>query len=265
MRIIKWMLSGLLLMAVVAGCGKRNVNLSDIPEGLNVHFGIPTRNYKNMILYTRNQEPLNFGLMSKTSAELTINLTNKSNFILNFSNWRSPCPCIELLETPESIAPGQNAELILVVNPENYDGRIVRNIPLTCNYNDRTEILFLPVEFTNGGPENPIVASDDKLSIEYVEYVGGDINDAPYANAVAWILSGTDCAECNHLKMHFLPEVFKAGSKIVQVNLDNKEGLHFLLELEKRLEIKEPGDAPVMFFRGQLYYGNDNIKKVLRM
>ena len=64
------------------------------------------------------------------------------------------------------------------------------------------------------------------------------------------------------MKANFFPQVFPKGTRIVLVDIDNRENLDLLLKLEKKLSIASPGNAPVLFYKNKLTYGADAIKQL---
>ena len=141
---------------------------------------------------------------------------------------------------------------------------IFKNLPLICEFADRETTLFIPVGFVAKSAENEpfesTLQTETGKQIEYLEYSPRDAEQ--YRNAGAWIFAGKNCSECNYLKANFFPQVFPKGTRIVLVDIDNRENLDLLLKLEKKLSIASPGNAPVLFYKNKLTYGADAIKQL---
>ena len=241
----------------------------DPKEGLDeksYHIGM-TLSHKNLRGFTLNRKPIALGSFSEISSPQKITIRNRTAHSLKIPYWRSPCPCIEFLDTPDKIEPGSEATFSCVINPVSYDGRIIKNIPLICQFETSETTLFLPIEFIATVEDKTLFAEElpqtvsPEQRIQYIEYSPAK-SDSAYHGAAAWLFSGKNCSDCNHLKIHLFPGVFPKGSRIIQVNLDEKESLDLLLKLEKSLKVSSPGNAPVLYYGNRLFYGADAIRSL---
>ena len=193
-----------------------------------------------------------------------VTIANKLNRDIEISDWRVPCPCLEVDNMPDRIEAGKSAVISITVLPDGYSGRIVKHMPITIQDRGASKVLFLPVALVAGKAVPTAMDSIKSFSmLEYQEYDGGKLDDKRYSSTVAWLFGAKNCPQCNYLKHFVFPVMFKSTDKMVVVNLDNKEGFMVLVELEQRLKITKPGQPPVLFFEGKLYYGSAEIKKLL--
>lgn len=175
-------------------------------------------------------------------------IRNLTRHQIRIPYWRSPCPCIEFVETPEEIAPGEEVKVTFTVDPASYDGPIFKNLPLICEFADRETTLFIPVGFVaksaESEPFESTLQTETGKQIEYLEYSPRDAEQ--YRNAGAWILQ-EKLFRMQLFESQLFPQVFPKGTRIVLVDIDNRENLDLLLKLEKKLSIASPGNAPVLF------------------
>ena len=198
------------------------------------------------------------------NAEVKITLVNRLKQEVQITDWRSPCPCLEINTFPESILPGQTAAFTVKVLPDGYDGLIVKHMPVTFKYEDSSKVLFLPLALVAGnGPVRTESNPSSNDSIKYVKYEDGTMDDKRYTSAAAWLFAGENCPQCNYLKRNVLPELFDKSSLVIQVNLDEKTGFMLLFALENRLNITNPGKPPVLYWKNKIYYGSETIKDLL--
>lgn len=194
----------------------------------------------------------------------TILFVNKLPKDVLVDDWRSPCPCIEIVKMPKKIKKDESAELIIDVKPENYSGRITKHMPIVLRYENKKKTIFLPIEFVAGKAIKVEDTDNSKVkTLSWILYDGGKLNNKRYENVSAWLFGGKNCAQCNYLKLHILPKLLKPIEKTVQVNIDQNQGFMLLLDLEKKMKIEKPGKPPILFWKNKLYYGNDAIKKLL--
>ncbi len=214
---------------------------------------------------------VNLGNFSKQQ-DVAIKMSNKAFKNISIKTWRSPCPCLIVKSMPSNIAPGKTEKLTLRILPDGYSGRIYKHFPLTIKYGSSHKILFIPISFIAGDIAQVQNKTDEWISkaalnnvesVTYIKYNGGKVNDKRYAGAIAWIFGGKNCAQCNYLKKIIFPKVFNYPDKIVEVNLNNKDGLLLLMGLEKRFNIIKPKDPPVLFWKSKLFYGSAIIKNQL--
>lgn len=190
-------------------------------------------------------------------------LFNKLSKDVLIDDWRSPCPCLEIVKMPEKIINGKSSELVINVKPAGYSGRIVKYMPVTLLFENKTKIIFLPIEFF-AGKEQIIKEPKPPKAKTWILYNGGKLDDRRYGDAAAWLFGGRDCAQCNYLKRYVLPKLFTPTTKLVRVNIDQRQGFMLLFNLEKKLKVEKPGQPPILFWKNKLYYGNEKIKELLK-
>lgn len=267
MNSLKWILKTLPVMSLVimffiySGCSDPDPRKGLTADSVNVAMSLSN---KELMLFSLDNKPVFLGTFSGVSSPRTVVIRNLTPHQIRIPYWRSPCPCIEYMETPEEIAPGKEVKVTFIVDPASYDGPIFKNLPLICEFANRETTLFIPVGFiaktAEGEPFDATQQTETGKQIEYLEYSPQDAKQ--YRDAGAWIFAGKNCSECNYLKANFFPQVFPKGTRIVQVDIDSRENLDLLLKLEKSLNIASPGNAPVLFYKNKLTYGADAIKQL---
>lgn len=205
---------------------------------------------------------LYLGQFDKPGKEEVV-IVNKLDRDIEISDWRSPCPCLEINNMPEKIEARKTATISVIVSPEGYSGRIVKHMPITFQDRGESKVLFLPLSLVAGKEALQVSNETKHQELEYIDYNGGQINDNRYSGTVAWLFGSQNCPQCNYLKHFVFPVMFKPTDKVVVVNLDNREGFMVLFDLEHNLKISQPGQPPVLFFKGKIYYGSASIKKLL--
>ncbi len=193
-----------------------------------------------------------------------IKMTNLAPEAMLIEEWRSTCDCLEINGMPERLEPGKTTEIEITVYPDGYSGEITKIIPLLIRYEKKKKTLFMTLKFTateSSIPKNNVVKTISPS--EMILYAGGGLDDGRYTGAKAWLLGGKNCSSCNWVKKLVLPELLAPQPRYVRVYTDDEEGLKILLVLEEKLNIKEPGDAPVLYFNNKLYYGTEAIKELL--
>ena len=187
---------------------------------------------------------------------------------LEFGPMRSPCVCIDIDGAPEKLSAGEENTFKLHLDGESYRGLFNKFMHVRLKTANYEEDIFLPVKFTiidedcSASVPQPEPIADG--SIKFVDYKGGGLEK--HSEAKAWIFAGKDCPGCNFLKRELLPKLLeKEGiekTEAVMVDLDKKENFIFLSELEEKLNTK--GDkTPVLYWKGKLIYGNQEIKKLI--
>lgn len=195
-----------------------------------------------------------------------VKMANRAPETMLIEEWRSTCDCLEISGMPEKLDPGKTATIKVTVHPDGYWGEISKSIPLLIRYGKKKKTLFMTLKFTATTESVPVPAKKEKFAagIKIIPYSGGKIDDKRYAGAEAWLLGGKNCESCNWVKELALPNLLKPQSCCVRVYTDEEEGLRLLLDLEKSLNIREPGEAPVLYFDGRIYYGTETIKELLK-
>jgi len=202
-----------------------------------------------------------------TKKTMSILLKNDSGEDILIENWRSPCVCLEFDGVIDKLSPGAEKKVSITLDGESYRGAFSKY--MLIGFHNRNGNLkknfFLPIKFSVSdeiATSQTIQQQDSR--IKFVEYSGGGLEN--YKNASAWIFAGKNCPQCDILKKELLPQILDnsniAEPEIVLVNLDKKEYFLFMLELEEKLGVK--GDkTPVLLWKNKLYYGNDEIKKLI--
>jgi hypothetical protein len=254
-------MSLMVIFFIFSGCSDPDPRKGLTADSVNVAMSLSN---KGLVLFSQDNKPVFLGTFSGVSSPRAVVIRNLTRHQIRIPYWRSPCPCIEFVETPEEIAPGEEVKVTFTVDPASYDGPIFKNLPLICEFADRETTLFIPVGFVaksaESEPFESTLQTETGKQIEYLEYSPRDAEQ--YRNAGAWIFAGKNCSECNYLKANFFPQVFPKGTRIVLVDIDNRENLDLLLKLEKKLSIAFPGNAPVLFYKNKLTYGADAIKQL---
>jgi hypothetical protein len=200
-----------------------------------------------------------------TQGDKNVKMANHAPEAMTIEEWRSTCDCLEISGMPEKLEPGKTATIKVTVYPDGYWGEISKSIPLLILYGKKKRTLFMTLKFTAETDSAPAPEKKEKfVGIKIIPYSGGKIDDKRYAGAEAWLLGGKNCESCNWVKEMALPGLLKPQSSCVRVCTDEEEGLRLLLDLEKRLNIREPGEAPVLYFDGRIYYGTEAIKELLK-
>ena len=200
-----------------------------------------------------------------TSGDKKVKMANHAPETMLIKEWRSTCNCLEISGMPEKLEPGRTETIKVTVHPDGYWGEISKSIPLLIRYGKKKKTLFMTLKFTATTDSVPAPEKKEKFAvgIKIIPYSGGKIDDKRYAGAEAWLLGGKNCESCNWVKEMALPGLLKPQSSCVRVCTDEEEGLRLLLALEKRLNVREPGEAPVLYFDGRIYYGTEEIKKLI--
>lgn len=225
------------------------------------------KNSGNLDVYVK-PETLDMQTVSPdTKKTMSILLKNDSGENILIDNWRSPCVCLEFDGIIDALAPGAEKGVNITLNGESYRGAFSKYMLISFHNKNGNlkKNFFLPIKFTVSDEittSQPVQQQDSR--IKFVEYSGGGFES--YKNASAWIFAGKNCPQCDILKKELLPQILDnsdiAKSEIVLVNLDKKEYFLFMLDLEKTFGVK--GDkTPVLLWKNKLYYGNDEIKKLI--
>ncbi len=202
-----------------------------------------------------------------TKKTMSILLKNDSGENILIDNWRSPCVCLEFNGVIDKLAPGAEKKVSITLDGESYRGVFSKYMLIGFhNRNGNLKKNFsLPIKFSVSDEiaTSQTIQQQDS-SIKFVEYSGGSFEN--YKNTSAWIFAGKNCPQCDILKKELLPQILDnlniTKPEIVLVNLDKKEYFLFMLELEEKFGVK--GDKmPVLLWKNTLYYGNDEIKKLI--
>ena len=238
------------------------LSVSFFAVGDELKITINGDNISNIKLDKSETNKLYLGSFQKKQ-RVKILFVNKLSKDVLIDDWRSPCPCLEIVKMPEEITNSKTSELIIEVKPAGYSGHIIKYMPVTLLFENKTKIVFLPIEFFAGKGQKR-KEPNAPTSKTWIFYDGGKIDDKRYKDVAAWLFGGRDCAQCNYLKRYVLPKLFKPTAKLVRVNIDQRQGFMLLFNLEKKLKIEKPGQPPILFCKNKLYYGNEKIKKLLK-
>ena len=200
--------------------------------------------------------------------ERTLEIKNSLKKDLLLQPPRSPCPCLEVECDRESVKPGEAATLRIALRGESYRGAFNKYISLALTAGKSEKSVLVPVRFTILGGEGeeaaaPKPAQEPEGPITFSEYKDGGLG---VSNAIVWIFSAKGCASCAFLRKELLPKLFErsgiAKGVAMNVDLDIKANMEFLLELESRLGVSGQ-KTPVLYWDGKLIYGNDDVKTLI--
>ncbi len=220
-----------------------------------------------------------------------IAIKNKCRGKISFEEWNSPASCLEFENTVDEISPGEERNIVVILDGAGYKGDFSKFMSIEYSGEDgEKQRFFLPVRFyvMNDGEKDELKKEDPTIAeprngtgntgrILYFDFdelkkdEGGNIGK--FSEDGAWIFAAKDCPSCNYLKKNVLPKLFTPNlgfknldsstpHEIITVNLDVKENLLLMLKIEEILGAKGR-KSPVLYWNGTLYYGADDIKKLV--
>ena len=236
-----------------------------------------------------------FGRLSAGERKtMPLAIINKTGREVEVDGWRSPCACLEFGGVIESIPKGTSESVLLFLDGSSFRGGVSKYIHLSFNA-DKSEGTnhFLPVSFFVGDmataegldPERSIdastayqagatqtaqfstVAQSETTSTSGVTEIVYEksMGRMELAKVEAWIFAGKNCPGCNYLKTALLPSLFESQpAKVAMADLDKKENLLLLLKLEEKLGVDgRNSKTPVLYWRNNLFYGNEAVKAMI--
>jgi len=229
---------------------------------------------------------INFGVINGPGTKhKPVLLKNQSKYAILFEEWYSPSGNLQFVKTIERLDSGEEKEITISVNPDGTEGKFTKYMQISFrrNMQGNSEIIdySLPVKYfvTANIPEEkilkpstrPLHTNDIKIQrITYLKYEVGATSEKELVkpDEAAWIFAAKDCPSCNYLKKAVLPDLFKKNKlplpwQIISVNLSHSKNLLFYLDLEDKLKT-EGKKSPILYWRGKLYYGSSEIKKLVK-
>ena len=144
-------MSLMVIFFIFSGCSDPDPRKGLTADSVNVAMSLSN---KGLVLFSQDNKPVFLGTFSGVSSPRAVVIRNLTRHQIRIPYWRSPCPCIEFVETPEEIAPGEEVKVTFTVDPASYDGPIFKNLPLICEFADRETTLFIPVGFVAKSAES---------------------------------------------------------------------------------------------------------------
>ena len=164
-------MSLMVIFFIFSGCSDPDPRKGLTADSVNVAMSLSN---KGLVLFSQDNKPVFLGTFSGMSSPRAVVIRNLTRHQIRIPYWRSPCPCIEFVETPEEIAPGEEVKVAFTVDPASYDGPIFKNLPLICEFADRETTLFIPVGFVaksaESEPFESTLQTETGKQIEYLEY-----------------------------------------------------------------------------------------------
>jgi hypothetical protein len=210
--------------------------------------------------------------LSTEKKTLLIKIGNATGEDVSIGLWRSPCPCLEFKNTPETVKANSTAEASAILDGTGYQGPFSKYMVIPLNTETLGEAkVFVPVKFdivneNISDQDEPIpnqtaksypedsknVFLKDGLKIEFFDYRKNIEKDF---QADAWVFAGKTCPGCGTVKHVLLPELFKktgvSSGKVIMVDLDVPENMLLLMEIEEQLEV-QGSKTPVLLWKNQL-------------
>lgn len=226
------------------------------------------------------EEGLEYGkTLSTEKKTLSIKIENSTGEDISIGLWRSPCPCLEFENVPETVKANSKAEASAILDGTGYQGPFSKYMVIPINTETLGEAkVFVPVKFdiVNENISEDIIISPqikkdqessaqvfikNGIKIEFLDYKK-DIEKRIEANA--WVFAGKTCPGCGVIKYEILPEMFRKSSmteaKVITVDLDIPENMLLLMNIEEQLKV-QGSRTPVLMWKGGLIYGRDAIKR----
>lgn len=218
--------------------------------------------------------------LSTEKKTLLIKIENTTGEDVSIGLWRSPCPCLEFKNTPETVSANSTAEASAILDGTGYQGLFAKYMVIPLNTETLGEAkVFVPVKFdvvnenistqdesipppaAKSQPEtSKNIFLKDGMKIEFFDYRKGIEKEF---QADAWVFAGKTCPGCGTVKHVFLPELFKktgvSSGKVIMVDLDVPENMLLLMEIEEQLKV-QGSKTPVLLWKSQLIYGREPIK-----
>ena len=220
-----------------------------------------------------------------------IAIKNKCRGKISFEEWNSPASCLEFENTVDEISPGEERNIVVILDITGYKGDFSKYMSIGYSGEDgKKQSFFLPIRFyvMNDGEKDepkkgePSIADPGNMANDAGRILYFDFDElkkdkekdiGKFAERGAWIFAAKDCPSCNYLKKNVLPKLFNpefwfknfdssTPCGIITVNLDVKENLLLMLKIEDVLGVKGH-KSPVLYWNGALYYGADDIKKLV--
>ena len=240
-----------------------SVGCTFFSENLHPRRIIISQNNGKPLVRTLENRPVQLGYFTHTPDEHSVylELYNETKHEIFIQIWRSSCPCINIVSGPTSIAPGKQKLVHLIIQTEYYEGKLRKSLVVPVSWNDKIEMIYIPIEFNVEKLAQP--QSEIFFVIKYIEFTSKNFDIEKFLKNNVWLFGSKGCLQCEQLKKVVFPMYFPEGSEIVIVDLDNPEGLKILLQLEQQSGILAGGNAPILYYRGDFYYGFESIQNAL--